>query len=152
MCLVIFVCVRALRPSQQFFSYVGTFCCLLVLNHTKNVSNIIISTETPKITTNPSQTLLPVYKQAHLPLPHPKSSPSRPPQPLAQPFAQMHYRCKYQVSTTSPNILEVYIIYLHGDMCQYMRFCHLSHVPRLRLACALLKFHQNFHVLTHISL
>ena len=34
-------------------------------------------------------------------------------------------------------------------MCQYMRFCHLSHVPRLRLACAFLKFHQKFNVLTH---
>ena len=31
-------------------------------------------------------------------------------------------------------------------MCQYMTFCHLSHVPRLRLACAFLKFHQNCHV------
>ena len=55
-------------------------------------------------------------------------------------------------ASTGQNILEVYIIYLHGDMCQYMRFCHLSHVPWLRLACALLKFHQNFHILTHISM
>ena len=31
-----------------------------------------------------------------------------------------------------------------------MIFCHLSHVPRLILACTFLKFHQNFHVLTHI--
>ena len=29
-------------------------------------------------------------------------------------------------------------------MSQYLRFGHLSHVPRLRLACAFLKFHQNF--------
>ena len=106
----------------------------------RNVCNIRVSTETPQTTTNLSQTLLPVYKLAHLPLPHPISSPPRPPQPLAQPFAQMRYRCKYQVSSTGPNILEVYSIYLHGDMCQYMRFCHISHVPRLRLACALLKF------------
>ena len=42
------------------------------------------------------------------------------------------------------SILEVYIIYLHVYMCQFMRFCHLSHVPRLRLACAFLKFHQTF--------
>ena len=35
----------------------------------KNVCNIIVSTETPKTSTNPSQTLLPVYKLAHLPLP-----------------------------------------------------------------------------------
>ena len=35
-------------------------------------------------------------------------------------------------------------------MCQYMKFCHLSHVPQHRLACSILKFHQNVHVLTHI--
>ena len=33
--------------------------------------NIVVSTETPQTSTNPSQTLLPVYKLAHLPLPHP---------------------------------------------------------------------------------
>ena len=55
----------------------------------RNVCNIVVSTETLQSFTNPSQTLLPVYKLAHLPLPHPKSSPPRPPQPLAQPFAQM---------------------------------------------------------------
>ena len=60
-------------------------------------------------------------------------------------FSSMRYGCK-----SGPNILEVYIIYLHVYMCQNMRFCHLSHVPRLRLACTFLKFHQNFHVLTHI--
>ena len=86
----------------------------------RNVCNII-ATETPQTSANPSQTLLPVYKLAHLPLTHPKSSASRPPQPLAQPFAQMHYRCKYEVSSTGPNILEVYIIYLHVYMCQYMK-------------------------------
>ena len=76
----------------------------------RNVCNIVVSTETPQTSTNPSRTLLLVYKLANLPLPHPKSSTLRPPQPLAQPFAQMHYRCKYQVSSTGPNILEVYII------------------------------------------
>ena len=59
----------------------------------RNVCNIVVSTETPKTTTNPSQTLLPMYKPAHLPLPHSKSSSPRPPQPLTQPFAQMRYRC-----------------------------------------------------------
>ena len=82
----------------------------------RNVCNIVVYTETPQTTTNPSQTLLLVYKLAHLPLPHPKSSPPRPPQPLAQPFARMRYRCKYQVSSNGPNILEVYIIYLHVYM------------------------------------
>ena len=43
----------------------------------RTVCNIEVSTETPQTTTNPSQALLPVYKQAHLPLPHSKSSPPR---------------------------------------------------------------------------
>ena len=37
----------------------------------RNVYNIVVSTEAPQITTNPSQTLLPVYKLAHLPCPTP---------------------------------------------------------------------------------
>ena len=45
----------------------------------RNVYNIVVSTETHQTTTNPSQTLIPVYKLAHLPLPHSKSSPQRPP-------------------------------------------------------------------------
>ena len=116
----------------------------------RNVCNIVISTERPQTTTKPSQTLLPLYKLAHLPLPHSKSSPLRPHNLLLSFFTQMRYRYKYKVSSTGPNILEVYIIYLHVYMCQYMKFCHLSHVPQLRLACTYLKFHQNFHVLTHI--
>ena len=76
----------------------------------RNVCNIVVSTETPQTSSNPSQMLLPMYKLAHLPLPHPKSSLPRPQQPLAQPLAQMRYRCKYQVSSTGPNLLEVYII------------------------------------------
>ena len=52
----------------------------------RNVCNIVGSTGTPQTTTNPSQTLLHVYKLAHLPLPHSKSSPPRPPHPLAKPF------------------------------------------------------------------
>ena len=44
----------------------------------RNVCNIVESTETHQTATNPSQTLLPVYKLAHLPLPHSKSSPPRP--------------------------------------------------------------------------
>ena len=87
----------------------------------RNVCNIVVSTETPQTTTNSSQT-----------------------------HHQFISNLKYKVSSSGPNILEVYIIYLHVYMCQYMRFCHLSHVPRLRLACAFLKFHLNFHLLTHI--
>ena len=44
----------------------------------RNVCNIVVSTETSQTTTNLTQTLLPVYKIAHLPLPHSKSSPPRP--------------------------------------------------------------------------
>ena len=78
----------------------------------RNVCIIKVSAETPQTTTNPSQTLLPMYKLAHLPLSHPPPPPPPPPpqrlpQPLAQPFAQMCYRCKYQVSSTGPNRLEV---------------------------------------------
>ena len=71
----------------------------------RNVCYILVSTETPQTTTNPSQTLLLVFKLAHLPLPHSKSSPPRPPQPLSQPFVQIRYRCKYQVLSTGPNTL-----------------------------------------------
>ena len=45
----------------------------------RNVCNIVVSTETHQTTTNPSQTLIPMYKLARLPLPHSKSSPKRPP-------------------------------------------------------------------------
>ena len=101
----------------------------------RTVCYIVVSTETPQTTTNPSQTLLPMYKLAHLPLPYSKSSPPRPPpppphthtQPLAQPFVQMRYRCKYQVLSIGPNILEVYVIYLHV----YVSVEILSHI-----ACA----------------
>ena len=116
----------------------------------RNVCNIVVSTETPQTTTNPSQTLLPMYKLAHLLLPHSKSSPPRPHNLKLSLFTQMRYRCKYKISSTGRNILEVYIIYLHVYMCQYMRFCHSSDVPRLTLARAFLKFHHNFHALTHI--
>ena len=70
----------------------------------RNVCIIKVSAETPQTTSNPSQTLLPMYKLAHLPPSHPPTP--RLPQPLAQPFAQMCYRCKYQVSSTGPNRLE----------------------------------------------
>ena len=45
----------------------------------RNVCYIVVSTETHQTTTNPSQTLIPVYKLAHLPLPHSKSSLQSPP-------------------------------------------------------------------------
>ena len=88
----------------------------------RSVYNIVVSTETPQTTTNPSQSLLHMYTLAHLPLPHSKTSQPRPQQPLAQPFAQMRYRCKYKVLSTSQNILEVYRSYniTHISLCAYM--------------------------------
>ena len=108
----------------------------------RNVCYIAVSTETPQTTTNPSQMLLPVYKLAHLPLPHSKSSPPRPPQPLAQPFVQMRYRCKYQVLSSGPNILEVYIIYLHV----YVSVEILSHIAcaTTPISLCIFKVCQNF--------
>ena len=45
----------------------------------RNVCNIVVSIlKHTQTSTNPSQTLLPVYKLAHLPLLHFKSSPPRP--------------------------------------------------------------------------
>ena len=71
---------------SNFFKY----AMLVHAGAERNVCNIVVSTETHQTTTtNPSQTLLPVYKLAHLPVPHSKSASQRPPQPLAQPFAQM---------------------------------------------------------------
>ena len=87
----------------------------------RNVCNIVVSTETSPNLHQSISNAAHMYKLAYLPLSHSKSSRSRPPQPLAQPFAQMHYRCKYHVSSTGPNILEVYIIYLHVNMCPFMK-------------------------------
>ena len=44
----------------------------------RNVCNSVVSTETPQTSTNQSQTLHPVYKLAHLPLPHPSPHPKTP--------------------------------------------------------------------------
>ena len=86
----------------------------------RNMCIIKVSAETPQTTTNPSQTLLPMYKLAHLPLSHPPPPPppQRVPQPLVQPFAQMCYRCKYQVSSTGPNRLEVCLYNLSVSTCE----------------------------------
>ena len=98
----------------------------------RNVCNVVVSTETPQTTTYPSQTLLPVYKLAHLSLPHSKSTPPRPHNLYLSHFTQMRYRCKYNVSSTSPNILEVYIIYLHGDTYSYVGLYNLPKMSFFR--------------------
>ena len=63
----------------------------------RNACYIVVSTETPQTTTNPSQTLLPVYKLTPAPL---KVLTSKTPTAFSSAFAQMLYRCKYQVSST----------------------------------------------------
>ena len=110
----------------------------------RNVCIIKVSPETPQTTTNPSQTLLPMYKLAHLPLSQPPPPPQRLPQPLAQPFAQMCYRCKYQVSSTGPNRLEVcFTLYnLSTRTCMYVSV-HVASATN-PISLRILKFHHSF--------
>ena len=74
----------------------------------RNVCNIVVSTETPPNFLHPNAA--PHLQTSTLTPAPPQVLTSKIPQPLAQPFAQMRYRCKYKVSSTSPNILEVNII------------------------------------------
>ena len=57
-------------------------------------------------------------------------------------FVQMRYRCKYQVLSTGPNILEVYIIYLHI----YVSVGILSHIScaTTQISLCIFKVCQNF--------
>ena len=79
----------------------------------RNVCIIKVSAETPQLNHQSisnhvqTSTLTPV-------------SLSRLPQPLAQPFAQMCYRCKYQVSSTGPNRLEVCLYNLSVSTCEFV--------------------------------
>ena len=76
---------KVFRRSRAFAVVVTSrsspfeYTMLVHAGSTGNVYNIVVSTETHQTTTNPSPTLTPVYKLAHLPLPHSKSSPQRPP-------------------------------------------------------------------------
>ena len=55
----------------------------------------------------------------------------------------MRYRCKYQVLSTGPNILEVYIIYLHVYVSVDKI---LSHIPcaSTQISLCIFKVCQNF--------
>ena len=86
----------------------------------RNVCNIV-STETPQDFHHSISNAAPRVQTRTLTPSPVKSLTPRSLLPLAQPFAQMRYRVEYQVSSTGPNILEVYIIYLHVYMCQYMQ-------------------------------
>ena len=81
----------------------------------RNVCIMKVSAATPQSTTNPSQAAPHVQTSTLTPV-----SPPRLPQPLAQPFAQMCYRCKYQVSSTGPNRLEVCSYNLSVSTCEFV--------------------------------
>ena len=81
----------------------------------RNVCIIKVSAETPQSTTNPSQAAPHVETSTLTPVSTPRL-----PQPLAQPFAQMCYRCKYQVSSTGPNRLEVSLYNLSVSTCEFV--------------------------------
>ena len=90
----------------------------------RNVCIIKVSAETPRTTTNPSQAAPHVETSTLTPVSTPRL-----PQPLAQPFAQMCYRCKYQVSSTGPNRLEVCLYNLSTRMyASVHEIFHLSQV------------------------
>ena len=97
----------------------------------RNVWIIKVSAETPQSTTDPSQTLLPMYKLAHLPLSHPKDSHNL--------YLSLLRRCATDASIRYRPLAQidlkcVYITYLHVCMRQYMRFfiyrkCQVSNKP-----------------------
>ena len=115
----------------------------------RNVCIIKVSAETPQSTTNPSQAAPNVETSTLTPVSTPRL-----PQPLAQPFAQMCYRCKYQVSSTGPNSLEVCLYNLSVSTCEFVttnpislrifkvspELSLLAHTLCVRAAKALVKF------------
>ena len=104
----------------------------------RNVSYIVVSTETPQTTTNSSAPR--VQASTFTPTPLRVLTSNTPPPP--QPFVQMRYRCTYQVLSTGPNILEVYVIYLHV----YMSVEILSHIAcaTTQISLCIFKVCQNF--------
>ena len=116
--------------------------------------NIVVSTETPQTSTNPSQALLPVYKLAHLPLLHPKSSPPKPPQPSAQPLR----RCATDVSIRSRLPAKIYlkcISFIYMYICYAVRFFFTSegriravmYMSCVKCSCSELKLAKHLHTL-----
>ena len=87
----------------------------------RNVWNIVVSTETPPKHHQSISNAAPCVQTSTLTPAPTQVLTSKTPHPFAQPFAQMRFWCKYQVSSTGPYILEVYIIYLHVYMCLYMK-------------------------------
>ena len=110
-------------------------CIIKVSDETPPIDRQFISNAAPRVQTS---TLTPV-------------SPPIFPQPLAQSFAQMCYRCKYQVSSTGPNRLEVCLYNLSTRMYASVheifthRKCHESNKP----AHFFLNFTRAFAARTH---
>ena len=67
-CSIAFAIVVVVTSRSSAFEYTISVHAIHA-GAERNVCNIVVSTEKPQITTNLSQTLLPVYKLAHLPLP-----------------------------------------------------------------------------------
>ena len=82
----------------------------------RNVCIIKVSAETPQIDHQSISNAAPHVQTSTL---NPVSLP-RLPQPLAQPFAQMCYRCKYQVSSTGPNRLKVCLYNVSVSTCEFV--------------------------------
>ena len=73
----------------------------------------------------------------------PKVLTSKTPTTFSSAFAQMRYRCKYQVSFTGQNILEVYIIYLHVYMLRGSIFFYVWRTNKgchVHVLCKMLLF------------
>ena len=69
-CSIAFAIALAVTSRSSSFEYTMSVHAVHA-GAGRNVCNIVVSTETPQTTTNPSQTLLPVYKLAHYPCPTP---------------------------------------------------------------------------------
>ena len=97
----------------------------------RNVCIIKVSAETPPIDHQSILNARHVQTSTLTPV-----SPPRLPQPLVQPFAQMCYRCKYQVSSTGPNRPEVCLYNLFVSTCEF--------VTTNPISLHILQFHQSF--------
>ena len=83
--IIAFAMAVVVTPHSSFFgSSFFEYTCTISVHAVhagveRNVCNIVVSlVKRPQTSTKPSQTLLPVYKLAHLRLPHPRFSPPRP--------------------------------------------------------------------------
>ena len=102
----------------------------------RNVCIIVVSTETPQTTTNPSQTLLPVLQTSTLtPAPLQVLASTETPTPLSSVFC-----ASMQVSgLTSHQLKSIYILYLVLYMCPNMKILSLIPWARTRISLYIFK-------------